>query len=370
MAKITALTKSGKLHDATALIQASLRPSTPLADTLASGAIEGEFTRLDDHAPQPKMPIRPRRTGLAETLRKIAAGGMPGTTITRSSPEPLPSGAQFLSLSHTSPHGHRDYRLYIPAKPAQTPMPLIVMLHGCTQSPEDFAAGTGMNLLAEEFGCMVAYPAQPSGANAQKCWNWFRPGDQSRDQGEPAIIAALTRGVLRDYPADPSRVYIAGLSAGAAAAAIAATAYPDIFSAVGVHSGLPVGSAHDVVSAFSAMRSGASGHVLRTPVPIIAFHGLADATVHPDNGTAVIEQMLPRQSAMTRTTRRGATPNGHSYRQTVHTAADGSTIAEYWEVEQASHAWSGGHTSGTYTDPKGPNASREMVRFFLQHTKR
>ena len=370
MAKATELTKSGNLHDATALIQAALRNrAAPPADPSPTDAvIEGDFVRLLPRTARPKATTN-RRAGLAETLRKIASGGMPGADVPAQSPASMPTGAQFLTLCHVCAQGRREYRLYIPAKRPQTAMPLIVMLHGCTQSPEDFAAGTGMNPLAEEFGCLIAYPAQPSGANLQKCWNWFRPADQGRNHGEPALIASLTRDILRDCPADPTRVYIAGLSAGGAAAAIVAAAYPDIFSAVGVHSGLPVGAAGDVASAFSAMQNGAPGQPLRTPVPTIAFHGLADTTVHPGNGSAVIAQSLHHRPALTRVTRRHTFPNGRSYRRALHMDADGRTMAEHWQIDGAGHAWAGGHASGTYTDPKGPDASREMLRFFFQHAK-
>jgi poly(hydroxyalkanoate) depolymerase family esterase len=376
MAKAAELTRSGKLQEATALIQSLLQQKAPdlppAADTLHGVTLEGDFTRVEQSAPlQNGKPKRPAAgvasTPLAETLRKIAAGGMPIQGPLSAAADPLPQGARFLSLTHSAQEGSRSYRLYIPAHRPETPMPLIVMLHGCTQTPEDFASGTGMNALAEEFGCLIAYPAQPSGANVQKCWNWYRPEDQVRDRGEPAVIAGLTRTIQRDHRADPSRIYIAGLSAGAAAALVTAAAYPEIFSAVGAHSGLPVGAAHDIPSAFAAMRSGAQGKPHKTVLPTIVFHGLADSTVHPSNGAAILSQALSAMPRLRMTTRQDLSEGGQRFRTTAHHHADGYSLAEHWEIDGGGHAWAGGHSSGSYTDPKGPDASRQMMRFLLQH---
>lgn len=383
MAKAAALTRSGKLHEATALIQALLQrpgPDTnlPTAEPARAGSvIDGDFTKLEPDATLQKAqtpnakPARKKHrastTPLAETVRKIAAGGMPMRSPLSGQAAPLPEGAQFLSLSYRAVQGSRNYRLYIPGNRTLGPMPLIVMLHGCTQTPEDFAMGTGMNALAEEFGCLIAYPAQASGANAQKCWNWYRPEDQARDRGEPALIAGLTREIWRNHRADPSRTYVAGLSAGGAAAAVMASVYPDMFSAVGVHSGLPAGGAQDIPSAFAAMRSGSKGKPHHIAMPTIVFHGLADSTVHPDNGTAVLSQALHAMPGLRATTRQGVANGGRRYRATAHYHADGHSHAEHWQIEGAGHAWAGGHSAGSYTDPNGPDASRQMVRFFLQH---
>ncbi|MCG6115970.1 MAG: PHB depolymerase family esterase [Mesorhizobium sp.] len=375
MTRATELTRSGRLDEATALIQSLLQPQ-PAATAPATGGrvIEGDFTRLGDAPPPP--PQRAARTfspglrsGLGETLRNIAAGGMPRRGPLTQGTIDLPEGAQFLSLTHSGRHGSRDYRLYVPASRSDSPMPLIVMLHGCTQSPEDFAVGTGMNALAEEFGCLVAWPAQPQGANMQKCWNWFRPEDQARDRGEPALLAGIVRDILRDHPADPGRVYVAGLSAGGAAAAIMGAAYPEMFAAVGVHSGLPVGGAQDVPSAFAAMRSGSTGKTGSLTVPTIVFHGMADATVHPGNGGAVIAQALRAKPGSKRSSKAGTSAGGRTYRQTRHEDVDGRSIAEHWEIDGAGHAWAGGQPGGSYTDPTGPDATREMMRFFLQHRR-
>lgn len=379
IAKATDLTRAGRLKEATALIRSLLHPAQlaarPASDqtdaaTDIGDVIDGEFTRLDADTPRiPKIRRqgpKSARSPLSETLRKIRAGKMPSRGPLASEPV-VPEGARFLTKTHRSSHGSRDFRLYVPARRPETPMPLIVLLHGCTQSAEDFAIGTGMNALAEEFGCLIAYPSQPSGANAQRCWNWFRPEDQQRDRGEPALIAGLTREILRHYPADPKRTYIAGLSAGGAAAVTAALAYPDIFSAVGVHSGLPDGAARDIPSAFTAMRMGTDSRPHKTVLPTIVFHGQSDNTVHPANGEAVVTEALRAMPGLRQTVQQDTSDGGQTYRVTAHRHADGRTYAEHWQIDGAGHAWAGGHPNGSYTDPRGPDASRQMLRFFLQH---
>jgi len=372
MAKAMEMTHAGKLQEATSIIRNLLQPLVKADDIATPGdagqVIDGDFIRLDPGTVKPAAkPLKTARTPLGETLRKIAAGGMPARGPLADNALPVPAGAQFLALSHNAPQGSRGYRLYVPSRRPATLMPLIIMLHGCTQSAEDFAMGTGMNALAEEFGCLVAYPAQPSGANAQKCWNWFRPEDQGRSRGEPSLIAGLTRDIQQAYPADPARTYIAGLSAGGAAALIVAAAYPDVFAAAGVHSGLPAGSAQDVASAFSAMRRATKALPHEAPLPTIVFHGLADTTVHPSNGMAVMAQALPAMQDLRRSTRQDAIPGGRLFSVTAYRHADGRTMAEHWQIDGAGHAWAGGRAGGSYTDPKGPDASRQMTRFFLQH---
>lgn len=377
MTKATELTKAGKLAEATALIQSLLSDKTQDAAVLQDATvIEGSFTRLEETSqseaakPGPaRRDAKSPRTSLRETLRKITAGGMPGHAPFHKAPASLPVGAEFITLTHRSGSDQRNYKLYIPANRPSTAMPLIVMLHGCTQSPDDFAAGTGMNALAEQHGFLVAYPAQPAGANANKCWNWFKAEDQSRDRGEPALIAGLTRDIVRDFQADPARIYVAGLSAGGAAAAIMGAAYPDLFSAVGVHSGLAVGAASDIPQAFSAMRSGSAGLISVKTVPIIVIHGMADATVHPRNGDAVIAQSLQAFGSVESTEIKGMSNGGKSYRQIRYIDRNGRTMGEHWEIDGAGHAWAGGFAEGSFTDPSGPSASKEMVRFFLSHAK-
>jgi poly(hydroxyalkanoate) depolymerase family esterase len=247
-------------------------------------------------------------------------------------------------------------------------------------APDDFAAGTRMNLRAEEYNCFVAYPEQAASANVSKCWNWFRSGDQIRGQGEPALIAGLTRQIMSDYSVDEGRVYAAGLSAGGAAAAVLAAAYPDLYAAIGVHSGLACGSASDVASAFAAMRQSQPGTKRRSGgnfparggysriVPAIVFHGDRDTTVHPNNGDQVLAQLQETlDTGVKATVESGRAPGGRTYTRTVHRGAADHAIFEQWVIHGAGHAWSGGSPSGSYTDPQGPDATREMLRFFLDH---
>ncbi|WP_431862677.1 extracellular catalytic domain type 1 short-chain-length polyhydroxyalkanoate depolymerase [Azospirillum sp.] len=398
MAEATRLTRTGKLAEATALIQRLLggagadaapepaRPGSP-------ATIDAEFVTVDatDPTPPHRTTSPPSagtfggrfhpgpRAGLGETLRGLAARAMPAGLdlgvgdLARPPADPLPDGASFTAASYSNAAGSRSYKLYVPANQRDgQPLPLVVMLHGCTQSPDDFAAGTRMNALAEEHGCLVAYPGQPSSANAQKCWNWFNPADQRRDGGEPSLIAGITRQVMRDHPVDPGRVYVAGLSAGGAAAAIMGAAYPDLYAAVGVHSGLPRGAARDLPSAFAAMRQGggAAEQPFATPVPTIVFHGDRDTTVHPRNGEDVAAQAKAGAAGLRTVVEHGRVPGGHGYSRTLHTDATGRVLCEQWTIQGAQHAWAGGSPAGSYTDPRGPDASREMLRFFLANPRR
>jgi poly(hydroxyalkanoate) depolymerase family esterase len=384
----TRLTHAGQLAEATALLQRMLRgerapdaisrtpgrvslPSRepPTIDAKANDVVETDSAHL---ARAPSAPPR----GLQPLFDRAKDGswlGMRGVKRTPpSTPDIVPEGARFIEGTYSNPAGSRAYKLFVPSRYQGQPLPLVVMLHGCTQSPDDFAAGTRMNFIAEEQTCFVVYPAQRSEANQSKCWNWFRAADQQRGGGEPSLIAGITRQIMRDYSVDPKRVYVGGLSAGAAAAAIMGATYNDLYAAVGIHSGLACGAATDMPSAFAAMRQG-GGPGRRVvsgggpPVPVIIFHGDRDTTVHPNNGGQVLEQAIGTTSTQKKV-HRGQIPGGHSYTRTTHTDAGGREILEHWSIHGAGHAWSGGSPAGSYTDPRGPDATREMLRFFLEHS--
>lgn len=338
-----------------ALKAAGLMP----AHTPSAAARSAAHPTMVDLNPAPARTRRPRAPATAPRQHDIPQhdASAPG---------------EFVAGTFSAATGTRRYKLYVPARAASGPRPLIVMLHGCTQNPDDFAAGTAMNALAERHGCLVLYPEQPRDANPSQCWNWFEAAHQARDAGEPALLAGMTRDVVATWQADPQKIYVAGLSAGGAMAAILGQAYPDLYAAVGVHSGLPAGCARDLITGLAAMkkapakRARGAGRPDRQ-VPVIVFHGDRDATVHPGNGDAVLHQFLqavPSEGLQTES-KHGASGGGRGYTRTV-VSEDDRALAEYWELHGAGHSWSGGSAAGTYTDPAGPDASAEMLRFFLQ----
>lgn len=398
MLEATRLTRAGRLTESTALLQRMLRGETapdttfgtaddiaptgrepPIIDAKAETIEETDRPLLNAAtSAQPHM-FRALRA-LLDRVKRRSGLGLQGLIQPApvSTPDIVPEGGKFIEATYSNTAGSRAYKLYIPSRYQGQALPLVVMLHGCTQSPDDFAAGTRMNVIAEEQTCLVVYPAQPSDANSAKCWNWFRPTDQRRGQGEPSLVAGITRQVMRDYSVDPQRVYIGGLSAGAAAAAVMGATYPDLYAAIGVHSGLACGAANDLPSAFVAMRQGdlaaSSGSgdisaVMRDgpAVPTIVFHGDRDTTVHPRNGDHVIARSMGTTNSQKKV-QRGRVPGGHAYTRTIHTDASGRAIFEHWDIHGAGHAWSGGSPAGSYTDPRGPDAAREMLRFFLEHS--
>ena len=377
--------RSGDPAGATAVIQAALA-AAGLTSPDSGTAPAGPTFEWPEHSAKTTDTAGRRHPGetrrgprlkrpLGEVVRTLAVGrsqlGLDGMPC-RPAPTPalpIPEGAEFRDLRFACTAGARRYRLYVPASAADGLQGMIVMLHGCTQSPEDFAAGTGMNALAEQHRLLVVYPAQTGGDNAMSCWNWFRPEDQLRGGGEPAIIAGLTESVRDEFAVPRDRVFVAGLSAGGAMAAVMAETYPDVYAAAGIHSGLAYGSANDVLSAFSAMRG--QGALAPTPraggtaAPrVIVFHGSADGTVHPANAERIVAAR-PCQPGRTTRSDHAGTADARPYTRMLAERGDGTPELECWIVEGAAHAWFGGDTSGSYTDPRGPSASAEMVRFFL-----
>ena len=350
----TRLTRAGKLTEALAALGGGV-PGAPVAKATwptGRGAMDGASLRAALDA------------GLGALGRLGTPAGLaPATKASPSAPE----GASFTEHSFTGEAGALVYKLYRPANAGTTPLPLVVMLHGCTQSPDDFAAGTRMNEWAEREGFLVAYPAQSRAANAQKCWNWFRAIDQGRS-GEPALVVGMVEEIAHQEAVDPARVYVAGLSAGGAAAAVLGQSYPDVFAAVCVHSGLACGAAAGMASAFAAMRSGAMVPRPGIGIPTIVFHGDRDTTVAPVNGDQVTAQAEPPRR-LTTTVETSSSAGGQGYTRTVQVDEDGRPQSEHWLLHGAGHAWAGGDPAGSYTDPRGPDASAAMLRFFRHHAR-
>lgn len=354
----TRLSREGRVAEATALIQRALHLTRATADP----------------GDRPSRSDRPREVieGDFETLEPAG-----------------PGGSRCVSGRYSGADGALDYRLYVPppsagrAKALGEGWGLILMLHGCQQDAADFASLTRMDRIAGDVGFLVLYPSQSRESNATGCWNWFLPEHQRADQGEPALLAGLTRQIMARHGVDPRRVYVAGLSAGGAMAMTMAATYPELFAAVGVHSGLPHAAAQDTLSAMTLKGSGASvlgGQMpssIGSGMPVIVFQGDADPKVHPVNATRIIDQVLAGADSATaerlgvRATREeGRVQGGHAYTRTCYLGARGSSKAELWIVHGGGHGWFGGSPEGSFAEPLGPDASREMVRFFLECPKR
>ena len=387
MRAATKLTRAQKLMEATRVIQSALLLGRGQTEPADEQAVEGRAIEkfMIDITPDV---TRPAIAGTAQAASatwpvgdvvatlgqaRLPSFGLDGLARLRPrKPLEIPDGAQYLSRSYACAAGRRSYKLYVPHREHAGRRPLLVMLHGGTQDADDFAAGTRMNVLAEEHGFLVTYPSQCKSANPSLCWNWFKPEDQARGAGEPSIIAGITDEIIAEYDIDPQRVFVAGLSAGGAMAGVMRATYPEVYAAVGVHSGLPYRSATDLASAFSAMRGDPglqrcrrktgprSDHALR--VRTIVFQGDADRIVHSSNAAKIIEA----KTGDTVERAKVRSSASRAYTRAVTRDKTGTVVVEQWLIHGSGHAWSGGSADGTYTDPYGPDASREMMRYFLE----
>jgi poly(hydroxyalkanoate) depolymerase family esterase len=338
MKNATALTRAGDLQAAMAAITEALECSAA-----------------------PVRPSPPLDDAVIDVEARVIEEGTPAAA-----PE-VSADSQFVSGHYTHRAGVRDYRLFIPPAQADKPRALVLMLHGCTQNPDDFAKGTRMNALGAEYNALVLYPAQARQANAQGCWNWFKHNHQGRNRGEPALLTAMVQHIAASHGVDAKHIFVAGLSAGGAMAAILADTHPDVFAAAGVHSGLAAGAARDLPGALAAMQGRSnptpSGKA-KSGVRMIVFHGDADATVHPSNADQVAA--THGCTAVSVDEQQGLQRGGRFCRRRLHKDAQGHVVTEQWLVQGAGHAWSGGDPSGSYADARGPDASAEMMRFFFE----
>ncbi len=384
MAEALALVREGRLQEATDLLMGHTKdgatasavvvPTPPQPSARMTGLAARGRARVQDVLS--KLDLR------AGTLSVPAAGGAgeDATFEHRSGPhaqaaEPCASApGRFERVAFTHGGASRPYFLYTP-KTAAPPggRPLVLMLHGCTQDAQDFARGTRMNATAEAAGALVLYPTQSQSANPKGCWNWFRPEDQRAGAGEPALLLAMLQHAMGAQAVDASRVFVAGLSAGGAMAAVMAQQYPHVFASVGVHSGLPPGAASNMMGALSAMKSGAKGW--RAPpakggaraVPMIVLHGDVDKTVHHRNAEQLFQSAAAGIATTVQSQEQSMSSDGQRYTRTwvVDPAAPGQVVAEHWLLHGAGHAWSGGDARGSHASARGVDASAEMLRFFL-----
>jgi len=373
------LIKRGALMEATQAIQSALGAKTTLRQAPSGAAAE----------PGVSTPVSQRAWHATDVQdvdfveRAVPRSGADAPATTQA-----PAAGSFERIAFSAQAGapQDHYWLYVPpgaANPGAAPMPLVLMLHGCTQNPQDFALGTGMNGAAQAVNALVLYPAQSQDANPKACWNWFLPQDQRRGAGEPATLVAMVREVMRSHPVDERRIYAAGLSAGGAMAALLAREYPDLFAAVGVHSGLQAGAAHNVMGALSAMKNGAKlapaaraaqGHTGQALPALIVFHGDADRTVHARNAQQLADAALAARGLpagdSAQQVQSGQSAAGQRYTRTLYaSSAAAAPAVEQWILHGAGHAWAGGNARGSHTDPRGVNATQEMLRFFMEHPK-
>jgi poly(hydroxyalkanoate) depolymerase family esterase len=376
--KARELTLGGKLMEATLAIQQGLGFTQNKTHRSSSPTVSADDEGVVD---MPQVSAAPGKQPLHASVADVEdvafrEFGFPeeadGPAEAADTPVPAPAASSFSPGTFQSGKHSYAYRVFVPSDP-RPGLPVVVMLHGCKQDASDFAAGTTMNAVAEREKFIVVYPEQLRQANSMGCWNWFEPAHQARGEGEPAMIAALASHVASLHRADPARIYVAGLSAGGAMAALAGKLYPEVFAAVGVHSGLAPGAARDVSSAFTAMRAGPgkSAAVDAIGLPVIVFQGSGDKTVSPVNAGVIAREEVAswaRHGLHLSSMRTDAPPHDGRESSIVRwTDPAGKAYVEIWTIQSAPHAWAGGDLAGSFTDPKGPSASEAMFRFFALH---
>jgi poly(hydroxyalkanoate) depolymerase family esterase len=322
---------------------------------------------------------------LALACVTLAAAAVVSAAAAAATPAPGSTGAT-MSGTYSGSAGSRTYTGYVPSSYAKgTAMPLVVVLHGCTQSADVIRQLTRFDQLAEARGFIAVFPEQPSSANSTKCWNFFQDANIHRGSGEPALIAGITNDVQKRYTVDPRRIYVTGLSAGGAMASVMGATYPDLFAAIGVGSGCEYAAgaacagyqsadpAQAAKAAYAAMGSAAR------PIPVIAFQGDKDTTVPPVNGDQLISQWQKTADLADDKAANGSVPvaaaktdqgqaaGGRAYTVRSYDDAHGGELLQYWLVSGMAHAWSGGCSCESYSDPQGPDESAAMYDFFAKH---
>lgn len=358
MAEITRLMRAGQLSEATQAIQANLGgASLPTASLPTGGLPTGG---PPDGAAMPATKGAGFAGGLMDALRK---GGLAGGTT--APPLTLPDGASWTSRTHQAAGETRDLRLYVPASLAdgQAPAGLLLLLHGCTQDPDDFARGTGIFEAAEQNRIIVVAPEQSARSNMNRCWNWFETRHGARDSGEAAFLTDLTRTIAHEFAVPPDLRFAAGLSAGGAMAVTLGSVFADDFGAVACHSGLPNGAAGDMSGAFQAMSQGGSDSAAGVGCRLFVLHGSTDTTVSPRNADAVVRQALRRQTGLVQR-RADSRMADRAVRITRYRDTEGALRVQEWRINGLGHAWSGGAAEGSHTAP-GPSATQAMMAFFL-----
>jgi poly(hydroxyalkanoate) depolymerase family esterase len=296
-----------------------------------------------------------------------------------------------------NPSGSLEYKLFVSsAYRKEKSVPLVVMLHGCTQKVEELAAISGINELADKNNFLVAYPEQSVAANPLKCWNWFDPKHQSRDAGEPSLIAAVIQDIRTSYNIDEKRMYVVGISAGGAMAVVMGTAYPELFAGLGVIAGTEYKAALNVQDGLTAMKQGgpdpnqqgllAFQAIQKSPVgtktrlPLIVFQGTKDPYLSPVNTDQLITQWAQTHdylddgkdndsvSIRSAKEKKVDVPGGYSLTKSSYSDSQGHLLLEKWIVEGLGHAWPGSSVANPFADAKGPNATEEMWRFFSETT--